>query len=272
MPSLRQVVVNRQRAHFYIKGIKLAERLKGKVAVITGAAGNIGHATALRFLAEGAQVVAVDRNAEGLRAIWDSNDDNLLAVCGDVTSESDTLNLLDAAMTRFGRIDIFFANAGVEGVVRHLPDYPTDVLDSIMAVNVKGVFLAMKHIAPKMSEGGSFIATSSIMGLIGVALNAPYAASKHAVVGLMKSAAIDFAPRRIRFNSIHPGLVQSDMFNRLVQDHEDPEAKRKAALASIKLGRWILPSDIASAVLFFASDDSSMVTGQTLAIEGGQLL
>jgi NAD(P)-dependent dehydrogenase (short-subunit alcohol dehydrogenase family) len=88
----------------------------------------------------------------------------------------------------------------------------------------------------------------------------------------MKSGAIAFAPRKIRFNSIHPGLVQSEMFNRLVQEHEDPEAKRKAALASIKLGRWILPSDIASAAVFFASDDSSMVTGQTLAIEGGQLL
>ena len=240
--------------------------------MITGAAGNIGQATASRFLAEGAQVVVVDRNAGGLRAIWDSNDDNVLVVAGDVTSEPDTLNLLDVAMKRFGRIDIFFANAGVEGVIRHLPDYPIDVLDSIMAVNVKGVFLAMKHIAPKMNDGGSFIVTSSVMGLIGVALNAPYAASKHAVVGLMRSAAIDFAPRRIRFNSIHPGLVQSEMFNRLVQDHEDPDAKRKAALASIKLGRWILPSDIASAALFFASDDSSMVTGQTLAVEGGQLL
>jgi NAD(P)-dependent dehydrogenase (short-subunit alcohol dehydrogenase family) len=267
-----QTAADRQSACFYIKGIKLAGRLNGKVAVITGAAGNIGQATALRFLAEGARVVAVDRNAEGLRTIRDSNDDNLLTVSGDVTSESDTLNLLDAAMKRFGKIDIFFANAGVEGVIRHLPDYPTDVLDNIMAVNVKGVFLAMKHIAPRMSDGGSFIVTSSIMGLMGVALNGPYAASKHAVVGLMRSAAIDFAPRRIRFNSIHPGLVQSEMFNRLVQDHEDPDAKRKAALASIKLGRWILPSDISSAVLFFASDDSSMVTGQTLAIEGGQLL
>ena len=247
-------------------------RLKGKVAVITGAAGNIGLATAERFLAEGASVIAVDRNTEGLKAIKNSTADNLLAISGDVTSETDTLSLLEAATKRFGRIDIFFANGGVEGVIRHVPDYPMDAYDRIMEVNVKGVFLAMKHIAPHMSEGGSFIVTSSIMGLIGVPVNGPYAASKHAVVGLMKSAAIDFAPRKIRFNSVHPGLVQSEMFNRLVQDYEDPEAKRKAALGSIKLGRWIVPADIANAVLFFASDDSSMVSGQTLAIDGGQLL
>lgn len=246
-------------------------RLEGKVAVITGAAGNIGHATALRFLEEGACVVAVDHNEAGLQAIC-SSDNNFLAIAADVTSESDALRVVDQVIERFGRIDVFFANAGVEGVVRNPLDYPIDAYERIMNVNVKGVFIAMKHIAPKMSDGGSFIVTSSIMGLIGVALNAPYAASKHAVVGLMKSGAIAFAPRKIRFNSIHPGLVQSEMFNRLVQDHEDPDAKRKAALASIKLGRWILPSDIASAAVFFASDDSSMVTGQTLAIEGGQLL
>ena len=126
-------------------------RLEGKVAVITGAAGNIGHATALRFLEEGACVVAVDHNEAGLQAIG-SSDNNFLAIAADVTSESDALRVVDQVIERFGKIDVFFANAGVEGVVRNPLDYPIDAYERIMNVNVKGVFIAMKHIAPKMSE------------------------------------------------------------------------------------------------------------------------
>lgn len=249
----------------------MSESLAGKVALITGASGNIGMATAARFLASGARVVLVDRNLDACAALMPEKD-RAIAIAADVTSASDYGLLVSTSLAKFGRLDVVFANAGVEGVVRHVEEYPEDTYDQVMAVNTKGVFLALKHLVPAMSDGGSFVITSSIMGLKGAPINSAYTASKHAVVGLMRAAAIDFAPRGIRVNCVHPGLVNSAMLNRLFAGHEHPEEKRTAALASVKLGRFIEPADIAGAVLFLASDDSKMLTGQSLVVDGGQLL
>jgi NAD(P)-dependent dehydrogenase (short-subunit alcohol dehydrogenase family) len=247
-------------------------QLKDKTAIVTGAAGNIGAATVQAFLAEGARVMAVDRNAESLARLAASHGNRLTILGADVTSAEDSRRIADTALERLGRVDIAFANAGVEGVVRHVPDYPDDVYDRVMDVNVKGVFLGLKHIVPRMADGGSFIITSSVMGLKGQPFTSAYSASKHAVVGLMRSAAIDFAPRRLRVNCVHPGLVESEMLERLYNDHENPAEKRASAIASIKLGRFLEPMDIARAVVFLAGDDSTMITGQSLTVDGGQLL
>jgi len=246
-------------------------RLKNKVAVITGAAGNIGSATARLFAQEGARLVLVDARREPLERLAESMDHDALLLAADVTSAADIQRVVDEAETHFGDIDILFANAGIEGVVLPPADQPEDVYEKVMAVNVKGVFLGLKIIVPRMREGGSVVITSSIMGLMGAPRNMPYTASKHAVVGLMRSAAAAEAARGIRVNTVHPGMVDSEMLRRLIERHPDPGAQEKSLLARIKLGRFVQPQEIGQAVLFLASDESRMITSQTLLVDGGYL-
>ncbi|MCJ0765113.1 SDR family NAD(P)-dependent oxidoreductase [Variovorax terrae] len=247
-------------------------RLKDKVAIITGAAGNIGLATARLFAREGARLVLIDAQRAALDAACKEFDSvTMLPITADVTSAEDTIRVADATIARFGGIDILFANAGIEGLVQPTGDYPEEVYDKVMDVNVKGVFLGVKHIAPRMREGGSLVMTSSIMGLMGAPRNIAYTASKHAVVGLMRSAAADLAARRIRVNTVHPGMVESDMLRRLIERHPDPKQRHADLIARIKLGRFVAPEEIAHTVLFLSSDESCMTTGQTFLVDGGYL-
>lgn len=247
-------------------------RLKDKVAIITGAAGNIGVATARLFAQQGARLVLVDAKRETLESACTEFDPaTTLLVAADVTCPEDTERTVYDAIARFGGVDIFFANAGVEGVVQPTNEYPEDVYDKVMDVNVRGVFLGIKFIAPHLRDGGSVIITSSIMGLAGAPRNIAYTASKHAVVGLMRSAAGDLAARRIRVNTVHPGMVDSDMLRRLIDRHPDPEQRHADLIARIKLGRFVTPTEIGQTVLFLASDESCMTTGQTFLIDGGYL-
>ncbi len=245
-------------------------RLKGKTAVITGGAGNIGLATAQRFLAEGARVLIVDRGedrvAEGLRTL-SSNDAHGLSA--DVTDSAESARYAAEAKRLFGETDIFFNNAGIAGSVAPIVAHPDEAFDRTMAVNVRGVFLGLKHMLPVMRDGGSIVCTSSVAGLRGSAGMAGYVASKHAVVGLMRVAAIESAPRKIRVNTIHPGPVEGDMMNELEHGMApaDPKAAHALIAQRMRLGRYIERKEIADLVTFLASDESRMISGATMVID-----
>ena len=200
-------------------------RLKNKVAVITGGTGGIGLATANLFLEQGAKVVLVDNNKEAIeksRAMLDNK--NVSYFQADVSKKEDTIKFLNHSLKTFGKIDIFFANAGIEGVSRPIAEYPEDIFDKVIAVNLKGVWLGCQYVIPKMEEGGSVIITSSVAGLKGFVGLGAYVATKHAVVGVMKVAAAENATRKIRVNTIHPGPVDNDMMRRIESDMS-PEAQ-----------------------------------------------
>ena len=251
------------------------KKLENKVAVITGGSGAIGSTTAKLFLDEGAKVVLVDVNEEALRGTVASLDsEHVSYVVADVTKSADVQQYVRHAVDTFGKIDVFFNNAGVEGAVKPIEEYPEDVFDKLMAVNVKGVWLGMKYVLPEMNEGGSIINTSSIAGLTGSPSVSPYVTSKHAVVGLTRAVALEVAPRNIRVNSIHPSPVDNRMM-RSLEDGYAPgagEEAKKNFEAAIPLNRYATNDDIAKGVLFLASDDSRFVTGSKLVVDGGMTL
>ena len=245
-------------------------RLQGKTAVVTGGAGNIGLATAQRFLSEGARVLIVDRGEERVSAALrelGSNDAHGLSA--DVTVSADVSGYAAEAQRLFGMVDIFFNNAGIAGAVAPMVAHPDEAFDQVMAVNVRGVFLGLKHMLPVMRDGGSVICTSSVAGLRGSAGMAGYVASKHAVVGLMRVASIEAAPRRIRVNTVHPGPVQGDMMNELEHGMapNDPKAAHAMIEQRMRLGRFIERKEIADLVTFLASDESRMISGATMVID-----
>jgi NAD(P)-dependent dehydrogenase (short-subunit alcohol dehydrogenase family) len=250
-------------------------RLQDKVAVVTGAAGNIGLATVELFLEQGAMVMMVDRDKVHLEAaLARLGSDRVAGVIADVTIAGEVKNYVRETVQRFGGIDIFFNNAGVEGPVETITAYPDDGFVAVMDVNVKGAFLGLKYLIPTMNDGGSIVITSSIMGMKGSLKTIGYTASKHAVVGLMRSAARVLGAKGIRVNSVHPGYVESEMMRRIEQIDEptDPEGSKRRRLAQVPMGKYVTPRDIAEAVLFLSSNESRMVTGQTLVIDGGLLL
>ncbi len=202
-------------------------RLKDKVAVITGGSGAIGSTTAKLFLEHGAKVVLVDINGESLEKVAkDLNHDKLSYVTADVTKAKDVENYVKHTVDTFGKIDVFFNNAGVEGVVKPIEDYPEDVFVRLMDINVKGVWLGMKYVLPQMNDGGSIINTSSVAGLMGSANMTAYVASKHAVIGLTRTVAHEVAPRGIRVNTIHPAPVDNRMMRSLEDGYAPGEGEK----------------------------------------------
>jgi len=251
-------------------------RLDGKVAVVTGAAGVIGTAT-MRLLAErGARIVAVDRKKAELKtAIKDlpAAADPLL-VTADVTREEEVAEYVHAALDKFGTIDIFFNNAGVEGEVKPIQDYPLEAFRKVLDVNVVGVFLGMKHVLPGMlkSKKGSIINTASIAGLMGSPHIAVYSASKHAVIGLTKSAAGECSGTGVRINCVCPGMIDSRMLTTILQGrsggNEPPPLDRIVdRIPARRLGQ---ASEVAAIVAFLASDDASYVSGSHYTVDGGR--
>jgi NAD(P)-dependent dehydrogenase (short-subunit alcohol dehydrogenase family) len=249
-------------------------RLQGKLALITGGAGVIGRATARRLKDEGARVVLVDRDAKRLEdAAAVLRLEPGAAIAADATRAAEVARYAEAA-ARFGPIDVFFNNAGIEGPTAPIAEFPEDGFAEVMAVNVTGVFLGMKYVLPRMADGGSAIITSSTAGLRGAAGIVAYCTSKHAVIGIMRTAALEAAPRRIRVNSIHPGPVESEMIKRLERARAkggDPAAERARFMRRIPLQRYVEPEEVAALVLFLASDESRAITGTMLGIDGGSL-
>lgn len=250
-------------------------RLQGKVAIITGGSGGIGRHTAGVMLDEGASVVLVDLDESALRDAEKalSGKGDVLVVQADVTREEDVKRYVAATLDRFGRIDVFFNNAGIEGKVAPLVEQSTADFDKVIAVNVRGVFLGMKHVLPVMmkEKAGSVINTSSVAGLSGSAGVSPYVTSKHAVVGMTKCAAIEAAAANVRVNSVHPSPVNTRMMRSLEAgfNPQDANAAKDTLEKSIPLGRYGESEDIARLVLFLASDESAFITGAQYRIDGG---
>ena len=193
-------------------------RLTGKVAVITGGAGGIGRAAARVFSGEGAQVLLVDLQEAALQqAVQDSGSDQVSYVVADTTQPAAVQHYINTAVERYGGVDIFLANAGVEGVVQTIPEYPLEVFDYVMAVNVRGVWLGLKYVIPVMRNrgGGSIVITSSTAGIRGTRGTVAYTTSKHAVIGLMRTAALECASYGIRVNTVNPAPIETRMMRSL---------------------------------------------------------
>ncbi len=246
--------------------------LKNKVAIITGGAGSIGLEVAKTFLSEGAKVLLVDVNESALKKVVKQFDNDNIKYCtADVTKSKDVQKYVNEAVKAYGKIDIFFNNAGIEGVVKPLIDYPEEDFDKVIAVNVRGAWLGNKYVLPHMKKGSSIIMTSSVAGIVGFANLSAYVASKHAVVGIMKSSALEAAEQKIRVNSIHPSPVNNRMMRSIEEGASagHSEDVKKQFEASIPMGRYAEASEIANLVVFLASDNSKFITGSTYTIDGG---
>ncbi|MFY0573436.1 SDR family NAD(P)-dependent oxidoreductase [Cystobacter fuscus] len=250
------------------------KRLENKVAIITGGGGGIGAATAKLFLQEGARVLIVGRTEEKLRkTLQELHHENLGYAVADVSKVEDTQRYFQQAVERFGGVDVLVGNAGAEGPYKPLDEHSVEDFDEVMAVNVRGCWLAVKYAFPEMRKrgGGSIVLTSSIMGLVAFPANSAYTAAKHAVVGLARSLAHDGAPFNIRVNAVCPGVIDNDMtagiHTRLAPGNEEMVKSRMSQ--RIPMQRYGTNEEIARLNLFLASDDSSYSTGGVFVADGG---
>jgi NAD(P)-dependent dehydrogenase (short-subunit alcohol dehydrogenase family) len=251
-------------------------RLDGKIAVVTGAAGVIGAAAIRLLAARGARIVAVDRRENDLQTAVRElpASAQALAVTADVSDEVEVADYVRAAIDKFGTIDVFHNNAGVEGDIAPITKYSLEAFRRVLDVNVVGVFLGLKHVLPVMlkQNKGSIVNTASIAGLIGSQDIAVYSASKHAVIGLTKSAALECSATGVRVNCVCPGLIDSRMLSAIIEGRNPgnapvPNAKIVDRIPARRLGQ---ASEVASIVAFLASDEASYVSGSAYTVDGGR--
>ncbi|WP_316159872.1 MULTISPECIES: SDR family oxidoreductase [unclassified Bradyrhizobium] len=249
-------------------------RLDGRVAVVTGAAGVIGAATMRLLAARGARIVAVDRREADLAAATAAlpASAEALAVAADVTDEDQVAAYVRQACDRFGTIDVFFNNAGIEGEIKPITAYPLEAFRRVLDVNVVGVFLGLKHVLPVMlkQNRGSIINTASIAGLIGSPQIAVYSASKHAVIGLTKSASWECTGTNVRVNCICPGLIESRMLSAIIEGRSGAAVPADKVVDRVPARRLGQGAEVASIVAFLASDDASYVSGAAYTVDGGR--
>ncbi|OGS46360.1 MAG: hypothetical protein A3K66_03435 [Euryarchaeota archaeon RBG_16_67_27] len=249
-------------------------RLAGKAALITGGGSGIGLATALAFLREGARVmisdVSEDRGREAVAAAAAMGHE-LRFVRGDVSREADAMHMVDEAIRAFGRIDVLFNNAGIL-IEKPVHELSEEEWDRILGINLKGVFLVSKHAVPHMFRqgGGAIVNTGSVNSIVGDVGDAAYCASKGGVALLTKAMALDYAARGIRVNAVCPGWVETRMFQQEASTRGvSVDEYRRYAASHHPIGRVGRPEDIANAVVFLASEDSSYMTGSLLVVDGG---
>lgn len=246
----------------------------GKAAVVTGGGNGIGRAVCLGFAARGARVLVVDRDGAAAAAVAAEIGGQALACAADVTKAADVAGYVSRALDAFGRIDCFHNNAGIEGRVAPVVEYEEADFDAIMAVNVKGVFLGLKHVLPVMIHqgAGTVVNTGSTAGLVGTARMPVYVASKHAVLGMTKSVAGEVGPLGIRVNAVCPGPIDTRMIRDIERQISPnrPESVEEAYTAGIPLRRYGTAEEVANVVLFLCSDLAGNVTGAQYVIDGGR--
>jgi NAD(P)-dependent dehydrogenase (short-subunit alcohol dehydrogenase family) len=249
----------------------------GRVALVTGGGNGIGRATAVAFARHGAKVVVVDRDGVGAQAtigIIRQNGGEAIAVTADVTRSEDVKAYVKAAIEKYGRIDCFFNNAGIEGKLASTAEYDEAVFDAVIGVNVKGVFLGLRHVLPEMIRQGSgaVVNTASVAGLVATPGMPAYVASKHAVIGLTKTAAGEVARQGIRVNAVCPGPVDTRMIHALEEQISpaNPAVVGERYQAAIPSGRYATVDEIANMVLFLCSDLASNTTGGQFVVDGGR--
>jgi len=245
--------------------------LADTVAIVSGASSGIGRSTAVRLAEEGARVVAADVDSEGgaetVETIEsDGGDATFVEV--DVTSQEDVATMVETAVDTYGGLDIAFNNAGIEGQHATASEQPDENWERVIDINLEGVFFAMREEIPAMLEdgGGAIVNTASVAGLFGFPNLSPYVASKHGVIGLTKTAAVEFSADGIRVNAVCPGVIETPMVARAGE--EDPETI-EATIAATPINRLGQPEEIASAVTWLCSADASFVTGESLVVDGG---
>lgn len=249
----------------------------GKVALITGGGNGIGRAAALAFAGRGAKVIVVDRDAagaEGTAGAIRQQGGDARSVTADVTKSADVQAYVKAALDAYGRIDCFFNNAGIEGKVQPTAEYDEAMFDAVIGVNVKGVFLGLRHVLPVMlqQKAGTVVNTASVAGLVGTPGMPAYVASKHAVIGLTKTVSGEVARHGIRVNAVCPGPVDTRMIHALEAQlwPDDPGSAGQRYQSSLPTGRYTTPEEIANVVLFLLSDLSGNVTGAQWVVDGGR--
>jgi NAD(P)-dependent dehydrogenase (short-subunit alcohol dehydrogenase family) len=249
----------------------------GKVALVTGGGGGIGRATALAFAKAGAKIVVVDcdvASGEATAGIIRQQGGEAKFVAADVTKSAEVANYVKETLDAYGRIDCFFNNAGIEGTLAHTADYDEAVFDQVIGVNVKGVFLGLRHVLPVLlkQKSGAVVNTASVAGLVATPGMPAYVASKHAVIGLTKTAAGEVARQGVRVNAVCPGPVDTRMIHSLEKmiSPDDPDSVSRKYQAAIPAGRYTTPEEIANVVLFLSSDLASNITGAQYVVDGGR--
>lgn len=248
----------------------------GQVALVTGAAGGIGRAVSLALADLGARVLAVDLSSEGgeeTAALIRQRGGEARSVVADVSRADDVANYVAAAVGAWGRIDVFMNNAAWQGSILPVIDCPDEMFDRVMAINVRGVFLGLKHVLPVMiAQGrGAVVNTGSLGSYVGTRNLSPYTASKHAVLGLTRSTALEVARKGVRINAVCPGPVDTPMLRDIeaAQSPDNAQALRAQRTASIPDGRYAQPEEVAQLMVYLASDFASHITGQGIQINGG---
>lgn len=250
-------------------------RFSNKVVIVTGGGSGIGQATALKFAAEGASVVIGNRNEkagqETVKQIKEAGG-KASFVRTDVTQEANVKKLIDHAISEYGRLDYAFNNAGTEGDTATTTEDTEKNFHRIFDVNVKGLWLSMKYEIGHMLKngGGAIVNTASIAGLIGFPQHGMYVASKHAVLGLTKSAALEYGAQGIRINAVSPGSIKTEMLDRFAGETQEEQQQTMEYLKSLHpIGRLGEPKEIAGAVLWLCSEEASFVLGQSVTVDGG---